>query len=142
MAATEAQLKILCDDSDNALLDTAAYTAIIAIESNVYRAAALACRAISAQFAEKVKISAPGPVSIENQQKFEHYQALADKYDFRANQGGGGSGNGYKPRLTGISKDEMKTQREDTDRIGSAFPEGFDAFVDPDPEADYERVST
>lgn len=128
MAATESQLKILCDDSDNALLSTADYTAIIAIEPNVYRAAALACRAISAQFAEKVKISASGSVSIENQQKFEHYQSLADKYDFRANQGGGGLGTGYKPRLTGVSK--------------SAFPEGFDSFVDTAPEAEYERVST
>lgn len=127
MAATEAQLRILLDDPSGGdeLLSTAQYTVLLAIETTVYRAAALAARSIAAQFSEKVKTAA-GSVQIELQQKYEHYMRLADAYDFRGREGGGGDGaaSGGAPELTGISQDAMETQREDNDRVQPAFQVG------------------
>jgi len=100
MAATVQQLRILCGDpSSSAILMTSQYSAIIEIESNVYRAAALACRSIAATFAPKVEMGA-GPAKMKLQQKYEHYMDLAKKYDSRA-ESGGGSSSGLMPIRTG-----------------------------------------
>lgn len=127
MAATEAQLRVMLDDPAGAseLLSTAEYTVLLAIETTVYRAAALAARSIAAQFAEKVELAA-GSVRIALQQKYNHYMTLADRYDFRGREGGGGDGaaSGGGPKLTGISQDEMETERDDTDRVQPAFQMG------------------
>lgn len=127
MAATETQLRLLVSDplGVGEILSTGDYASIIAIEDNLYRAAALAARTISATFAEKIKTDIKG-VSIENQEKFDHYESLANSYDKRAAEGGdGGTGTtGIQvggPSLTGISNDEMKSEREDTDRYQGAF---------------------
>lgn len=134
--ANVTQLRLLLDDLDteNELLTDAQYLTIGEIEGNLYRAAALGARAISAKFAERVKITA-GPVSIENQQKFDHYTTLAEDYDFRAQEGGGSGGTNEDgspissfatPEVTGVSVGEIRAEREDTDRYRESFYRGRD----------------
>lgn len=122
MSATVAQLRLLLNDPDDGdtLLTDAQYTVIIGIEENIYRAAALGAKTIAALFAEKVKWTA-GPISLDNQQKFDHYLALAELFDSRAKAGGGWEGGVLTPYLEGVSEDRMETFREDTDRVQPAF---------------------
>lgn len=129
MAATIEQVRTLVNDPAGAgqIFDDPHYQTIVDIEENVYRAAATAARTLAALFAQRVSVTA-GPVSIENQQKFEHYDTLAGGYDQRAREGGGGPGGGGAggaPCLTGTSIDEIERQREDEDRYGSVFYRGF-----------------
>jgi len=130
VVATESTLKILCDDSDNALLSSANYTALIAAEPTLYRCAALCCRSIAAQFAEKVNVAA-GSVKTELGNKFDHYMDLAKTYDNRAK--GGGVGNFASPELTGISIAANKVLEEDTDRVPKTFKVGIqdNKYIDP-----------
>jgi hypothetical protein len=128
--ATIEQLRVLVQDPEGstALLSDDDLDEILAIEPNVYRAAATAARLLAAQYAAKVKVTA-GPVSVENQQAYEHYANLAKAYDQRAREGGGGlgvTGSGVGgPALSGVSASEVETQREDTDRIEPAFRRGL-----------------
>lgn len=121
-AATVAQLRLLLNDPSDSdpLLTDAQYTTLIALESNVYRAAALGARTIAALFAQKVKWSA-GQLSLDNQQKFNHYMTLSDSYDSRAKQGGGVDGGILTPLLEGVSEDRMETIREDDDIVQPSF---------------------
>jgi hypothetical protein len=129
--ATIEQLRVLVQDPEgtDAVLSDDSYDEIIAIESNVYRAAATAARLLAATYAAKVKITA-GPVSVENQQKYEHYADLAKAYDQRAREGGGGDGGGGvgigagAPQLTGTSHAEIDALNEDADRYASVFRRG------------------
>jgi len=143
MTITEAQLRILVSDRiPNNVLDSVDYTAIIAMETNLYRAAALVAQSIAAYFATKIDTTV-GPVKIQNSQKFKHYTDLAGKLEKRATSGkskddaflasGGGA-----PVLTGVSNTEIDTAHEDTDRYKPAFkrgdldnPSGSDDIVDP-----------
>jgi len=130
MVATEAQVRTLVNDNPlgtgTDILDTSQYTVVLATESNLYRASALAARAIAATFATKVSVAA-GSVRTSLQQKYEHYIQLADKYDFRAGSGGGGGGVIAAPELAGVSVSEMETQREDTDRVQPSFRRNMDS---------------
>jgi len=128
--ATIEQIRMLVSDPEGTdqIFANAHYQLIIDLEENVYRAAATACKTLAAYFAEKVKVTA-GPVEIENQQKFEHYNDLADSYDQRAREGGG-SGSGLSvgaPSVTGISISEIEAARENDDRYDSAFARGMDS---------------
>lgn len=124
MAATIAQLRILLSDPDNGTpeLSDADLTEIIAVESNLYRAAEIAARSLSAKYAQKVSVSI-GDLRVSNQQKFHHYDELADKYAQRAEEGGGGRGHAV-PRLAGVSLADMEMAQEDTDRYPSYFKVG------------------
>lgn len=129
--ATIEQVRTLVNDPAGVdqIFDDPHYQTIIDIEDNVYRAAASAARTLAAFYAAKVKVKA-GPVSVENQQKFEHYDALADAYDQRAREGGGEGGGGVgagagAPQLTGTSIDEMDTLNEDDDRYAGVFRRGM-----------------
>jgi len=126
--ATIEQVRMLVNDpTPDSIFEDPHYQLIIDIEDNVYRAAATAAKTLAAYFAEKVKVTA-GPVKIENQQKFEHYEALADSYDQRAREGGG-SGAGLSvgaPVITGISLSEIEAAEEDEDRYSSVFYRGLD----------------
>jgi hypothetical protein len=141
--ATIEQLRVLVQDPEgtDAVLSDDSYDEIIAIESNVYRAAATAARLLAATYAAKVKVTA-GPVSVENQQKFKHYSELAKAYDQRAREGGGEAGGGVgvgagAPQLTGISHEEIDTLNEDADRYASVFRRGV---TDNPPTVDNEFV--
>jgi len=126
MAATEATTRLLVGDpaGDDQILSSANYTAIIALETNEYRAAATACRAIAATFSTKVSL-AVGPIRISLQHKFEHYKALADVYDFRAQGGGGSDSVVAGAELTGVSLSDMESTDSDTDRPPNKFKFGM-----------------
>jgi hypothetical protein len=128
MAATEAQLRSLLQDPSGAgeKLSTADYSTIIALESNVYRAAAAGARMIAAKYAAKTDVKA-GPVSVANSDKYEHYIDLAKSFDQRAREGGGVTGDvtPLGPELTGVSTSEMEAVEDDGDRYGSAFRRGM-----------------
>lgn len=129
--ATVAQLRVLVDDPAGAsqIYDDTHYDTILAIEDNVYRAAATAARTLAAHYATKTKVKA-GPVAVETQQKFEHYSELAKGYDQRAREGGGEGGGGVgigagAPQLTGTSIDTMESNNDDTDRFAGVFRRGM-----------------
>lgn len=128
------KLRILIQDpaDGSELLSDDDLTAILEIESSIYRAAALCCKSLAAKYAQKVSITA-GPTKIENQQKFEHYRDLAYEYDKRAAEGGGGSGS-CKPVVTGVSRAEMKLQAENDDRPDNAFTIGMFDIIEDDSE--------
>ena len=125
MAATEAVLRLMVQDPAGAsqYLATADYTAIIALESNEYRAAALAARTIAAQLATKVSIEV-GTIRISLQQKYYHYMKLADEYDFRAGEGGGSDSEIAAPSAGGISLSDMESTDGNTDRPPNKFKVG------------------
>jgi len=128
MAATEGQIRILIQDAKGPkqYLPTEHYTAILQLEpDNVYRAAAIACRAIASKFAIQVNTTAD-KVSISRQQKFEHFMKLADKFDAMADKGSSTIASVGGPALTGVSNDEIDSQRQDTDRPQSKFRKGMD----------------
>lgn len=144
--ATVDQLRILVDDPAGAsqVFEDTHYSTILLIEDNVYRAAATAARTLAAHYAAKTKVKA-GPVSVENQQKFEHYSELAKGYDQRAREGGGEGGGGVgagagAPQLTGVSIDTMETLNEDDDRFSGIFRRDMDSNPPSSADEDYCEV--
>jgi hypothetical protein len=141
--ATVAQLRVLVDDPSGVdqIYDDTHYDTILAIEDNVYRAAATAARTLAAHYAAKTRVKA-GPVAIENQQKFEHYVELAKGYDQRAREGGGDGGGGVgigagAPQLTGVSIDTMETNNDDADRFAGVFRRGVTDNPPSSSDTDY-----
>jgi hypothetical protein len=141
--ATIDQIRALVDDPSGAtqIFDDTHYQTIVDIEDNVYRAAATAATTLAAHFAAKVKVKA-GPVAVENQQKFEHYEALAKAYNQRAREGGGEGGGGVgagagAPQLTGVSISDMEDLNDDSDRFGGVFRRGMNDNPPSDSEDEY-----
>lgn len=128
VAATEANLRLLCDDnplgSGTDILTAAQYTALLVIEADVYRAASLACRTIAATFSTKMDVRVGGAIDIKLSQKFDHYMALANEYEKRANSKTGANAI-VSPIVGGVSIADMNTVEEDTDRADSAFKRGM-----------------
>ncbi|MES0340678.1 MAG: hypothetical protein ABUK08_00020 [Candidatus Humimicrobiaceae bacterium] len=133
MAITIDQLRLMTGDTGTpSIMEDAQYTLVLEIESsNIYNAAFLSCNSIAGIFAIKVSLTA-GPVKIENQQKYEHYTDLADKYRQMAREGQGGDGNGggsslaSAPGLAGVSISEMESVDSDPDRVPSKIKMGMD----------------
>jgi hypothetical protein len=127
MAASITQLRSWLADPAGAseVLSDADYNTILAVETNEYRAAATAARALAARYALKVATTVD-KVKIENQQKREAYLDLAETYDTRAASGGGtvASTDVPGPVATGISISDMESVRSDTDRYNGAFYRG------------------
>lgn len=128
--ATIEQIRVLVSDPAGAsqVFDDAHYQVIVDLESNTFRAAADAARTLAANFAQQVSVTA-GPVQVENQQKAERYESLAESYDQRAREGAGSGAGGLSvggPGITGTSHDEIRTLREDEDRYSSVFYRGLD----------------
>jgi hypothetical protein len=123
--ATMAQIQLLIADPDS-LLTADDYAAILAIESDLYRAAALAARALAAKYLLRVS-TASGPVKVEAQQRFDHCLKLAGSYDLRARENGGSTIplGGGAPEITGISIDAMEAVDGDSDRPRSLFRLGL-----------------
>ena len=128
MAATVAIVRALVgDDGATEIKSDAHYTTIIGLETNPYRAAALAARTLAAHFSQKVATTV-GPMSMENQQKAENFRALASEYDRLAltSSGGDPDPNGLgTPVVSGTSISAMDAVEDDTDRYDSAFYRGM-----------------
>jgi hypothetical protein len=135
--ATIAQMRVLVNDPSGTdeIFDDDHYQTIIDIETNVYRAAATSAKTLAAYYAAKVNVTA-GPVKIENTQKFEHYDALADSYDQRAREGGGTEAGVGAPAVTGVSHSEIDAANEDTDRYQGKFYRGMDDYPKGDIDTD------
>lgn len=142
MALVVDTIRKLVSDTDDVspILEDSAYQAIIDLgETNAYRAAAVACRQLSANFAAKVDVTA-GPVKVANSQKAESYLALAVQYDTLANKGLGEDPNveaavGFLGiALTGVSISEMASVASDTDRPSSSFTRDLHSNVEDDSE--------
>lgn len=128
MATPLETIRVLVKDTASPpLVDDTEVQCILDLEGNIYRAAAAIARSYSAIYARRTSLTA-GPVRLENTQRFEHYDALADAYDQRAREGGGsGAGAvGASIELTGISISEIEANRDDQDRYGSVFYRGMD----------------
>ena len=133
MAITVAQLRLMTGDTGTPpIMEDSQYDLVLEIENtNYYNAAFLACNSLAGIFATKVSLTA-GPVKIENQQKYEHYTELADKYRQMVREGEGDDVNGGTvsslgaPEIAGISISEMDSVDEDDDRVSSTFTKGMD----------------
>ena len=120
---TQAQVEAMVQDKDD-LLEDSDYDVILLIESNLYRASALAATMLAAKYAGKTKLKA-GPVTIDAQQKFEHYTQLSKNFSLRAEGGGGLGGGDFAAAVaTGISISDMNTVDSDTDRFPSTVKKG------------------
>lgn len=123
MAITETQIRRLVQDNPGGggtdVLATADYELIIATETNILRAGAMAARMIASTFAEKVQVAA-GSAKIELQDKYQHYIDLANRWDNRAREGGGGGGI-LPVEFDGVTKDQRDDIDEDTDRVQPYF---------------------
>jgi len=131
MTITVEQLRVLVQDKTIPyMLEDSDYDVFLALESNAYRAASKAARAIAAQFAKKVDLTA-GPVKLSLTQKFDHYMALAADFDQSAREGGGwgdgGGAIGTGVVVTGISLAEIDAANDDPDRYDSVFYRGLDS---------------
>jgi hypothetical protein len=137
MATLDTIRVLIQDTSLTPIMADADIEAILSIEDNVYRAASACCRAMAAYFAKKVALTID-VIKIANNQKFEHYTALAKFYDQRAREGGGYIGGGSVGTgilLTGVSTSEMDAVIDNTDRVDSVFYVGLnDNLNNPDEE--------
>lgn len=127
MAATVSLVRTLVgDDQATEIKADSAYESIIAIETNEYKAAAMACRMLAGHFSQKVSTTI-GQVKMSNQQKAQAYRELATEYDKAALTGSGQADPNSlgTPVVTGTSLDAMDAQRDDTDRYNSAFVRGM-----------------
>lgn len=143
MTATVAQIRLLVADLiPNNVYDDSHYEAIVAMNSNVYRAGAIAANALAAFYATKISTTV-GKIKISNEQKFKHYQKLSVQYTKWADSGANkiaefiATGAGA-PEITGVVNSEIDTAHDDTDRYKAAFrrgvldnPSGTDNIVDP-----------
>lgn len=127
MAVTVQQLRTLLADPPTVggteIFPDSHYEQIIELEPNLYRAAAAGARSLAAAFAQRVEVTA-GPVSIKNQQRFEHYNELAIRFDQRAREGGGGDSELGIAVLTGVDNSEIRRVRDDDSIYGSVFYRG------------------
>lgn len=132
MASSVFLLRILLQDPsgvDEILVDSD-YDAIVELEPNAYRAAAMAARVISAKYADRIDIDA-GSSSMKLSQQVNHYLKLAEDFDRRAQRGGDGGTGVSGPiasggaELTGISVEEIQNSRDDSDRYDSVFYRGL-----------------
>jgi len=90
--------------------------------SNIYEAASIASLSLKAKFADAVKKTV-GKLSIESQQKSEHYGQLAIDYAAKSKVKGG-----IQLFAGGLSKTQKNTERSDTDRVDPSFRRDFMDF--------------
>lgn len=114
---------LLVDDQYQTIIDTG--------ETNLYRAAAVACRQLAALFGSRASLKA-GPASLSNSDKSVAYRELAGYYDKLADDGYGDDGSGtpavgqFGVLLTGVSRTEMADVASNSDRPPSKFTIGMD----------------
>lgn len=89
--------------------------------SSVYGAAADACRAISAQYSQKVDVTSPGEIRTAYSNQATAYARRAKELDEVAR----GRGAGISPFAGGISVTDKVNRQQDTDRVQPAFNIGM-----------------
>lgn len=88
--------------------------------NNVYLAASLAADAIAAEFSRKADTTVES-VSVKYSQRAEQYRKLSARMKAQAS---GAGISGANVSVTGVSRDAIRTQRQDTDRVQNKFTEG------------------
>ncbi len=84
-------------------------------EANIYGAASVACESLSAKFAEGVSKTV-GKLSLELQQKFDHFSDLAETFKTKSKMKGG-----IQLFAGGLTISGKQTERSDTDRVDPSF---------------------
>lgn len=117
LTASKDKVRFLVGDTDtnDQLLQNEEITYILIGKSNVYRAAAEACRAIALKLGRELSLEAPA-MSWSADDQYQHYISLADKYDKQAVASGAVGVFGG-----GISVADRDTRDEDTDRVQPTF---------------------
>lgn len=93
--------------------------------SGIYQAAAYACEALAAEFGRKSDTTVEA-VSVQYSQRATAYSRMALRFAATARRA---YGSAPSPAISGISKDAINTQRENTDRVQSKFY--MDRFSNP-----------
>lgn len=118
------RMRIGDTSSGDQLLQDEQISAILDGEGNKYLAGAICAEMVGAWFARKVDKTV-GKLRIAMQQASEHYFTLADRLRSECGTRADGAYAG------GISKDDMDTQEDDTDRVVPQFSMGQFAYHDP-----------
>lgn len=114
--ATVDQIRALVGDTGVVpLLDDTSYEVFISLDPDINKEAAMACRAIAAQFAQESDLQA-GPVKLSLSQSFDHYMAMASKFDAEAN-----SSSVVGIELSGVSLPDIQAALEDSDTPAPLF---------------------
>ena len=93
----------------------------LTLRSNVYGAAAEACRSIAAQYSRKVNTTSPGSISTEYGVQAEHYLTMARQMEQRSKLSGAGS----LPYAGGMSISDKRNISLNTDRVQPSFNIGM-----------------
>lgn len=119
------------------LLSDAEIDFALSQSANIFRAAAIAARAIALNFARKLTLNpAPGGVSLDPQEQAEKYMALAEELE---EQAGTVTGGGAAVFAGGISVTDKETREDDTDRTQPFFTRDMDTLLTSDELTDIRR---
>jgi hypothetical protein len=118
LTADKDKIRALIGDTDtnDQIISDEEIAFFLTQSGNIYGAAARTCRAIAAKFSRRTDIEVEG-VSDKMSQLVKHYNALATSYDIDS----GKFGSTINPVVTGISRSEMRTVRQNSDRVDPAF---------------------
>lgn len=108
------------DSEDQLLSNEEIDAALTSYSNNVFRAGATAARAIALQLGRRpsVRLAIAG---LDSKAQYEQYMAIARDLEARAGLGAGGSATGKGLFAGGISKADMDTRKQDSDRPTPAF---------------------
>lgn len=118
------QVRLLIQDTSSTgmLMSDEEVTFFIDQGSNIYESANLACISLKAKFADGVSKTV-GKLSIELQQKTEHYGQLADTYLTKSKTKGGA-----QVFAGGLTISGKEAVRSNTDRVDPSFQRDFMDF--------------
>lgn len=107
-------------DMSNALISDEEINALLTRIGSAYLTAATLADGLAGQYAKSVSFSVEG-LSISNTQKYEHFLGLAARLRSQATLADGGLGT---PFVGGVSKGEMQSVDDDTDKEPNRFKVG------------------
>jgi hypothetical protein len=124
MAADTDLVRLLIGDPDGTLLDDDQLALLIGSEISAYLAGAICADALAAKFSRSVTFSVEG-LTIQNSLKADNYRKLADRLRSQAEDASGPNGETIGASVLGISKADMRSATQDTDRENSRFSVGM-----------------
>lgn len=101
-------------------------TGMLAVYPSALLAAAALADAQAAKYARRASMSVDG-LSVQYNQRVTGFMQLASRLRAQA-ANGEGAGNVGSPLISGISKADMETQKEDTDRDPNRFEVGMQDY--------------